>query len=219
MPPSDPVRELAMFFLEVRSATGGEKQFLLDDLKKRRAELAQRFGSEELERLLAKAIEELEGAQGAHIAKIAKTLAPQWVEAWERRQLAPLLLLFTDDASYTNLTLNFRARGKGELSCLLGRMLHDSDGTIALNSVESDDRKIVVTWTRTCTRISGPKGVICAPLRQCIIFVGTSTLLPRLDRVEACQEDWHGYGEAVGHLLLAQSNSPAKGGLKYQETI
>jgi hypothetical protein len=90
-------------------------------------------------------------------------------------------------------------------------MLHESDGEIAQKSVQLDDRKIVITWTRTCTRISGPEGAIRAPSRQSITFEGTSTLQLRLDFVKTCQEDWRGYSEAVERLLLGQSDSPAKG--------
>jgi len=139
------------------------------------------------------------------VTETAAKFASRWVDAWKQRQLAPLLSLFSDDADYKNSTLNVYARGKKELTHLFAKMLHDCDGTIALQSVQEEGRKVTVTWVRTCTRVLGYDGNIHTPSCQTIRFAGLSRLEIVSGRVQVCLEDWFEYLDAIQRLLFERT--------------
>ncbi|MGO9265394.1 MAG: nuclear transport factor 2 family protein [Terracidiphilus sp.] len=121
----------------------------------------------------------------------------RWLQAWQRRQLAPLLSLFTNDARYINVSLGLKASGKADLSRLFGRILHETDGEIAWDYMQSNERVFIIAWNRTCRKISMPNNAIHARSGQLITCRGVSILHPRFDLVENCEEYWSSYSRAT----------------------
>jgi len=206
LPVSKLVCQLAVLRREIDKIQERDTAFasvLYKIFQKNHRELAARIGSHELAVRYQQALDDLHDAD-AETTQL-HDVARRWFGAWAARQLAPLLLLFADDATYANAALNVQAQGSQQLRILLARMLHEMDGTLSLEDIGPSKGKVSVTWRRSCTRIPGQNGVIHAQSPQYIDFEGTSKLDVAYGKVRLCRDDWHGYPDALQRLLLGRS--------------
>jgi hypothetical protein len=114
----------------------------------------------------------------------------RWVSAWTRRDLEMLLSLFTEDATYEDITLGGSAEGKAELRGFFSTLFHSSDLDMTVRSARYDviRNEVEAEWERSGSRVPGwhialnPGGIAVR---------GRSLLLIVKGKIRSCSDRWN----------------------------